>query len=353
MSLSAILDVAIGLVFIYLLLGLLASIVQEMVAGWLEKRGKGLKLAIGELLAGRLPSELGEDSLFRKVFDHSLVRSVSAGRLPSYVAGDKFSLAIIEALKDGSQSPLFTQIETTIARMPDSAAKESLSALLSNARGDIDAFKTGVEKWFDDAMDRATGIYKRNVQYVLLAIGAFLAVTLNVDSVTIARTLWTDRDTRAAVVAAAQKYMETACPGQAAPAKPGEPAKPREQAKPGEPAPPPPLTDECSKKLADSAKAQLDSLPLPIGWAAAQAHYAERNKCVFKLDKDAKPALPLCDANVIDLIYEQIRMSGWFWTILGWVISALAVSMGAPFWFDTLQRLLNLRAAGVKPERRT
>jgi hypothetical protein len=171
--------------------------------------------------------------------------------------------------------------------------------------------------------------------------------------------------------------METACPNQPAPAQPAAPpadkqADPKAAAKPADAAAAQSLTEECRKRLAESAKAQLDDLPLPIGWAAAQAHYAKRNAgvCVPKpaetkpdADKpaaekppaDAKPdpaAKPVCDPNLLELIVEQIRIS-WFWTIIGWIISALAVSMGAPFWFDTLQRLLNLRAAGVKPERRT
>jgi hypothetical protein len=37
-------------------------------------------------------------------------------------------------------------------------------------------------------------------------------------------------------------------------------------------------------------------------------------------------------------------------TILGWVITALAASLGAPFWFDLLNRFVNVRASGKAPE---
>ena len=36
--------------------------------------------------------------------------------------------------------------------------------------------------------------------------------------------------------------------------------------------------------------------------------------------------------------------------ILGWLITALAVSLGAPFWFDLLNRLVKLRGTGTKPK---
>jgi hypothetical protein len=35
--------------------------------------------------------------------------------------------------------------------------------------------------------------------------------------------------------------------------------------------------------------------------------------------------------------------------VLGWAISGLAASQGAPFWFDVLKRFTNVRSAGIKP----
>jgi hypothetical protein len=35
--------------------------------------------------------------------------------------------------------------------------------------------------------------------------------------------------------------------------------------------------------------------------------------------------------------------------IPGWVLTIVAVSLGAPFWFDTLNRFMSLRAAGKAP----
>ncbi len=41
----------------------------------------------------------------------------------------------------------------------------------------------------------------------------------------------------------------------------------------------------------------------------------------------------------------------WVFNFAGWLLMAIAVSLGAPFWFDLLNKLVNLRMAGVKPER--
>jgi hypothetical protein len=37
----------------------------------------------------------------------------------------------------------------------------------------------------------------------------------------------------------------------------------------------------------------------------------------------------------------------------GWLITILAVSLGAPFWFDTLSRFMNVRSAGNPPDTAT
>jgi len=45
----------------------------------------------------------------------------------------------------------------------------------------------------------------------------------------------------------------------------------------------------------------------------------------------------------------------WIWYLLknrfgGWLITILAVSLGAPFWFDTLSRFMNVRSSGKPPD---
>ena len=44
----------------------------------------------------------------------------------------------------------------------------------------------------------------------------------------------------------------------------------------------------------------------------------------------------------------------WLWTVVpthiaGWILTAIAASLGAPFWFDTLNKFMNVRAAGTSP----
>jgi len=306
MSLAPALDVAIGLIFTYLLLGLLASMLQEFVAGVLKLRGRGLRNGLTHLLATTDAAGKPDDALFQKVFGHALVQGLADTKLPSYLPARNFALALIDALKDGTQVPMFSQIEGTVVKLPEGPAKHALTVFLTQAGGDLAALRTSLETWYDDAMDRVSGIYKRFTHYFTLVFGLVVAVAFNVDSINIANTLWLDPAARAATVASAQQFMEN------------------------NPAP----TAEQAQKQATGAREQLESLPLPIGWTDANRQFPNE-----------RTPWGLVAA------YVTAKASAGVWVVLGWIITGLAVSLGAPFWFDTLQRFLNLRNAGVKPMR--
>jgi len=143
-------------------------------------------------------------------------------------------------------------------------------------------------------------------------------MVLNVDSISLARTLWTDPAVRSAMVGAAQQYVDRN--GQATAA-------------------------DAQQKLQD-ARCALEKLPLPIGWT-------------LQTPKKMDPP-PACEAvalqitdfqDVMQAVKERLSSNAWIWMIVGWVLTALAVSFGAPFWFDALKNLLNMRNAGPKPPR--
>ncbi|CAH0443518.1 hypothetical protein [Ralstonia pseudosolanacearum] len=286
MSLGAAADVAIGLIFCYLLLGLIGSSVQEAIAGLINLRGKTLFQGLQRMLDG--PAS----PLFTGVAAHALVRSDSAdGREPSYVSAANFSLALIDTLlnspsSNGAPSNTIADLQASIAKLPEGKAKQALGALLTQANGSLSQFQADVEHWFDDAMDRVSGIYKRWAHNSLLIFGIVIAFGGNIDTIAIAQTLWTSAAVRAQVVEAAQQATSGV---------------------------------KGADGLAANAAAKLADLPIPIGW-------------------HDKPS----DSSATLAILAKI---------VGCLITALAVSLGAPFWFDTLQKFLNLRTTGPRPKK--
>jgi hypothetical protein len=171
------------------------------------------------------------------------------------------------------------------------------------------ALQSRIETWFDDGMDRVSGAYKRWTQVYLFFIGIAVAVSLNVDSFAVVRTLSMDENARAAMVALAQSTVEP---------KPGAAQADREAA-------------------AKEALKQLNKLPLPIGWNDPLAKPSqERSAWKLFLDK-----------------FKPAQSGSWrgegVWTVVGWLLSGIAASLGAPYWFALLHQLLGLRNAGPKP----
>jgi len=312
MSIGTAFDVALGLILTYLLLGMLASSFQELFVSVVKLRGKKLSDALDRLLDDGQPKGQPQ-ALAERVKAHGLLKPLGAKQAPSYLPAKNFALALIDCVASGGQAPLFSQIENGIAALPALPLRTSLESLVKSAAGDLDALQGSLQSWFDDAMDRVSGEYKRFSQYFLLAFGLFVAVVFNIDSIHIATTLWTEPSAaRAAVVQAATTMS----------AQPSLPAVGTM-----------PSVDNASASAAN-ALAQLQSLPIPIGWID-----------VTRQTDDTK--------NPLTILYRSIFEDGphGLWRVLGWILTAFGVSLGAPFWFGTLQQFMGLRAAGPKPAR--
>src|SRR6266705_2745502 len=111
--------------------------------------------------------------------------------LPSYIPARSFAEAVLDLLvPDAAGHTTMDAIGKSIARLPASMStlKLSLQSLAKNAGNDVAAFRTSVEHWYDDHMDRVSGWYKRYVAKITLVVGAVLVLLLNINALTIART---------------------------------------------------------------------------------------------------------------------------------------------------------------------
>jgi hypothetical protein len=124
-------------------------------------------------------------------------------------------------------------------------------------------------------MDRVSGVYKRRIQWVTLAVALGITLVIGADTIAIATTLWQEQGVRSALTGAAQTAAPTGL---------------------------------------EDAVNTLSQFGLPLGWVVLP-------QTIF----------------------------GWFLKILGLLVTMAAVSLGASFWFDLLNKITNTRLSGPKP----
>jgi hypothetical protein len=153
-------------------------------------------------------------------------------------------------------------------------------------------------------MDRVSVWYKRYVHRIILVISIVLVACLNVDSINIAQVLWRLPTERLAVATAAAR-----------------------QAGPG----------DGAGQNADQVVRSISALKLPLGWTPPHI-------------TTVSPAGAKSVVVSTDPQHVPLGAASWLIKLLGLLLTVLALSLGAPFWFDALTRLASLRQSGPKPK---
>jgi hypothetical protein len=292
---SEMLDIAIGMIFTYLLLSLICSAINELIERQLKNRATDLEQGIRELL-----DDKDGTGLVTQLYQHGMINGLFKGdyndkdksNLPSYIPSRNFALAIMSIVAPKDPAANF---QNSIAEIKSDKVRNALSAMFEVAGKDVQKFRDSIENWFNSTMDRVSGWYKRRSQLIIFLLGFGAAAIININSITIANNLWIHKAERDAIVSAAQGYLATH------PAKDGQ-------------------TGQDSSLKANIEG--IESYGLPIGWN-----------------------IPLPNDTLTWLRFG-------LWSLFGWLITACAVSLGAPFWFDMLNKFIVIRST-VKPHEKS
>jgi hypothetical protein len=332
---SRILEVAIGIIFIFLLVSMICSAIREGIESWVKSRSAFLEHGIRELLHDRHAVGLA-----RSLYTHPLVYGLYAseyrprpsaprlnalargGNLPSYIPSRIFALALLDIAARGTDTrgaanrPSAPELSLPLARenvlnLENGAVQRVVLGAIDLARGDMELAIANIAAWYDSAMDRVSGAYKRATQKLLLGIGFTVAVVLNVNIIAIAHHLFRDDVERATIVAHAEAVARDSS-----------------------------FITGSSQAQLTRARATLDSLRLPIGW-------------------DDMELTPPWDTRVVSdpsgavRTVRELRLWGYvFEPLVGWTLAALAAMLGAPFWFDLLNKVMIVRST-VKPHEKS
>src|SRR5271165_703991 len=141
---SAVLDWAIGIIFIYLLLAIICTTVNEWIAGITSVRATTLKKGIQQLLDQQAGNSAGKTFL-DQFYEHPLISGMlepgkdkDSGH-PTYLPSRTFATAVMDLATPGVQGSIsFTALENGVKQMPDGDVRKALLSLLQNAAGDLD-----------------------------------------------------------------------------------------------------------------------------------------------------------------------------------------------------------------------
>ncbi|NOQ25482.1 MAG: hypothetical protein GQ564_08985 [Bacteroidales bacterium] len=306
---STILEVIIGLVFLYLIFSLLATFVNEIISTFFKLRANHLKSAIKNMLDN--DTEEGE-KLFKEFYDHPLIQSFVKKKgkgFPSYLEPKKFAKVIIDIYEKSKDEDIQNDIKSIIENLPKSNYLKHLLDNYNKGVQKIEDLEKNIEEWFNSVMDRTSGWYNRNIKKLTLLTALIIAIAFNFDTIHVYQRLSKDSNSRTELVLLAENNIDKYA--------------------------------EYVKK--DTVNRESDTLLL-----------VEMNKLKTNIKT-------IIDEEVNSI--EQMAGLGWekgeckttlknCWSsaflikLLGWVLTAMAISLGAPFWFDLLDKIMKLRGTG-------
>lgn len=355
---SETLEVAIGMVFLFLMMSIVCTAIREYLEGLLRWRAKDLEKGVRTLLDDR------DGTLTAQFFRHPVIASLFDGdyrpkgrNLPSYIPSAHFATAFLDlvvrgavsadapaakraaAVRDDDAAPPpavgFTGVPTGVAHaaavgagsrtltianlragaqaLPTPHLQRFVLSVIDHADDDVEKARAAVQAWFDGTMDRVAGWYKRHTQAILFLLGIGAAVVMNVDALYVMERLTTDKTFREAVVAGASKADAS-----------GRPA-----------------AGDSGDALRQT-RAELVRVGLPLGWVGCKPDVwfpLPQQICTDDLKK------PTSEFRRDD-VYAVLKM------VLGWLVTAFAVMLGAPFWFDVLDQFMVVRST-VKPREKS
>jgi hypothetical protein len=283
---SSVLDLSLGLIFVFFLVSLVCSTVSDKISKLFSLRARYLEEWIRSLIMD------GNQAMTDKLYRSPVIRALTpVGKKPEAIPARTLMLALFEAfVPNAAGKTTVGELQAHVAALPQGTPlKDTLLGFLTATDNKIEGLRTNFENWFDAAEAVMTREYRHRMWLCSLVIGFAVAAVLNVDTIAVARGLWRDSALRTSVAAAASTYA-----GKAAEA-----------------------ADPAGVKMnTGEAVRALEELKLPLGWPASPL-------------SGKSWAQPGHKAGGGDIPLK----------LLGWLLTAFAGAQGAPFWFDTLRKL--------------
>lgn len=364
---SVFLDVALSLTFFYLIASMFVSGITEFINTFIEKRSALLWEALGKLQDSWVAGKSGsfQDHPLVKFFEHE--KGMIWSKATSYINAETFVSVVLDKMNVGKgliPNDLLALQASTI-NLEEGDFKKMIEILLRESK-DLQDFKKKLSTWFDLYMQEVSGWYKRYTRIVVWCVAIVVTIALNLNSIKITQRLYTDPKLRESMVEQALKVAQN------------KDFKTFEQTNKNDfleylQAEDSSLTDSVYRIVINTkqdsntiAKLYYDKINADsiskVDYNSSQFIDSLRKEdssfVKLTLAVKANTALDTLKIQAKYAEYLQQNLSflgipmGWgkencnsinFWSFIGWILTAAALSFGAPFWFDLLLKIVNIR----------
>ncbi|MCC7117464.1 MAG: hypothetical protein IT310_02975 [Anaerolineales bacterium] len=291
MSFSQALDVAVGLIFIYYVLGSMVSLVTGWINEMLETRGVALEKYLIKIAGEHRDNKYLNDLIalpqlqaLQPIRYKNLWSVFTAETKPKKIEKIPVGVLVdayfdIAGLTANPSLPLI-QLAELIDKLPDSEAKRAFMSWINQGVTNVNDLRARTTAYFTGLMEQAAAKFRANARSFVIMLSLAITVLFGTDSIQLARALWSSAELRAIAVAKADMVIKE---------------------------------EGVNVNLPDLIK-ELSDLSIKIGW--------------WQTDHPAAGALPMEWVGYVLL------------KILGLGLTVVAVSQGASFWYDLLKKIV-------------
>lgn len=288
MSLSLVLDVAVGLIVVYYLLGSIVSLITQLVNETLETRGRALEdrllTLLGDKKLGELVS-LPQMKALQPIRYKTLMSVVSSTteakkleKIPVAMLVDGI-FDIAELTKNGEAQA--ERLKEIVAQLPQSEIRDTLVTWMEQGIDNVKDLRLHAADYFSGVLEQAAAEFRSRARSIVIMLSIFITLLFGTDTLQLAQTI-ASAEVHAAAMAQAQAIVQS---------------------------------DGTETDLS-SIVDRLGEYSIRVGWWQTQQ-------------------LPAANASASAWIGFIVLK------ILGLGITAMAVSQGSSFWYDLLKKVVN------------
>lgn len=287
MSISQALEVVIGLIFVYYVLGSIVSLMTQWINEAFETRGKSLERHLMKIVGDKhvgdfvkLPQLQALRPIRYKGALGFLTSSTEPKKLEKIPTG-----ALVESYFDfvgltASKEFELDELKQLISAFPESEGKQAMLKWVGQGVTTIEELRKRTTMYFSGVMEQASATFRSNARSFVIILSLLITFLLGTDSIQLAQTLWNNAGVRALAVAQAELVVRQ---------------------------------DDAEARMDDLIQQLLDLNIVRIGWWQTE--------------------LPPAGSSVANWVVFVVLK------VIGLGLTAAAISQGSSFWYDLLKKI--------------